>query len=148
MSISKAIDAFNSLIVINNDRIDGYMTVAAEVQENELKLFFLDLCKTSIECKDELVAEVRRMGGVPDEFSGATGKFFRAWIKIKASLSGNNLVRIMELCQEEENAALDAYKKILIQEVNDIRPEEQNVLNNQYALLKKDYEKIKYLVMD
>lgn len=148
MSISKAIDAFNALIVINNDRIDGYSAVADEMKDPGLKQFFLDLCHTSIICRNELIAEVRRMGGIPDEYSGATGKFFRAWIKIKAALGGDDINRIIALCEREENVALDAYKNVLIQEVNEIRPREQEVLNNQYALLKKDYEKVKLIVMD
>lgn len=148
MSISKAIDAFNALIVINNDRIEGYHAVAAEMNEPGLKQFFSELAQTSINCKNELVAEVQRMGGIPDEYSGATGKFFRAWIKIKAALGGEDVNRIIELCEREENVALDAYKKVLIQEVNEIKPAEQEILNAQYALLKKDYEKVKLIIVD
>lgn len=40
MDAAKTIEAFNSLIVINNDRIEGYKTDSSEVPDDDLKVFF------------------------------------------------------------------------------------------------------------
>ena len=145
MSISNAIDAFNSLIVINNDRIHGYKTAANEIESPEMKQFFLELSETSVTCRNELIKEVKRLGGIPDESTKTSGKFFRMWMSIKAVITGNDLNTIVKLCQYGENAALDTYKDVLIQEVHEIKPAEQDILNNQYALLKRDYKKLKLI---
>ncbi|MES2747087.1 MAG: PA2169 family four-helix-bundle protein [Bacteroidota bacterium] len=145
MSISKAIDAFNSLIVINNDRIKGYRTASREIEEPELKQFFVDLSETSVTCRNELIDKVESLGGVVDEGTRTSGKFFRAWMEIKSALTGNDINTIVKLCEYGENVALDAYKDVLIQEVHEIVSTEQNLLNKQYALLKGDYEKLKLI---
>jgi hypothetical protein len=41
MDNEKKIEVLNSLIVINNDRIEGYKTAEAEAKETDLKCFFL-----------------------------------------------------------------------------------------------------------
>ncbi len=38
MDNTKKIDALNSLIIINNDRIEGYKTANNEAQETDLKM--------------------------------------------------------------------------------------------------------------
>jgi uncharacterized protein (TIGR02284 family) len=146
MNTSKTIEAFNSLIVINNDRIEGYRTASETIEDEDLQSFFHDLSKTSIECRKELINEVENLGGVPeDKGTRVAGKFFRAWMEIKAALSGNNKRAILNSCEYGEDAALETYKNILIQEVDNINPAEQDLLNKQYALLKSDHNKVKLM---
>ncbi len=145
MDISKTIEAFNSLIVINNDRIEGYRTASETIEDEELQLFFSNLSKTSVECRKELIEEVERLGGTADKGTRTAGKFFRAWMEIKAILSGNNKRAILNSCECGEEAALESYKNVLIQDVHEINSYEQNLLNKQYALLKLDHSKVKLM---
>lgn len=143
MDIKKTIKAFNSLIVINNDRLEGYKIASETIDDEDLQLFFYKLSQTSGVCKKELVDEVKKLGGIPDNGTRTAGKFFRAWMEIKAVLTGNNKRVILNMCECGEDAALETYKKVLIQEVHEINSFEQNLLNNQYALLKSDHDKVK-----
>jgi uncharacterized protein (TIGR02284 family) len=145
MDLSKTIEAFNSLIVINNDRIEGYKIASETINDDDLKSFFNELSQTSVECKKELIVEVERLGGIPDEGTRTSGKFFRAWMEIKAILSGNNKRAILNSCEYGEDAALETYKNVLIHEVHEINSYEQNLLNKQYALLKSDHGRVKVL---
>jgi uncharacterized protein (TIGR02284 family) len=145
MDIEKTIEAFNSLIVINNDRIEGYKTAEAEAQETDLKMLFSDLMETSVTLRKELVAEVTRLGGTPDEGTRVTGKFFRVWMDVKAALTGNDRKAILDSCEYGEDAALEVYKKVLIQDHQDTNSKEQDMLNKHYALLKSDHDKVKQL---
>ena len=113
MDTEKTIEALNKLIVINNDRIEGYKTAAGEAKETDLKKLFSDLSQTSVECRKELVAEVTRLGGAPDEGTKTTGKFYRAWMDVKSALSGNDRATILDSCEFGEDVALQTYKKIL-----------------------------------
>ncbi|WP_310556310.1 PA2169 family four-helix-bundle protein [Flavobacterium sp.] len=145
MDTEKTIEAFNSLIVINNDRIEGYKTAEAEAQETDLKMLFSDFMQTSVECRKELVAEVIQLGGTPDEGTRVTGKFFRVWMDLKAALTGNDRKAILDSCEYGEDAALETYKKVLIQDHQDTNSKEQDMLNKHYALLKVDHDKVKKL---
>jgi uncharacterized protein (TIGR02284 family) len=145
MDIEKTIEAFNSLIVINNDRIEGYKTAEAEAQETDLKMLFSDLMETSVTLRKELVAEVTRLGGTPDEGTRVTGKFFRVWMDVKAALTGNDRKAILDSCEYGEDTALEVYKNVLIQDHQDTNSKEQDMLNKHYALLKSDHDKVKQL---
>ncbi len=145
MDIEKTISAFNSLIVINNDRIEGYKTAEAEAQETDLKMLFSDFMETSVTLRKELVAEVTRLGGTPDEGTRVTGKFFRVWMDVKEALTGNDHKAILDSCEYGEDVILETYKKVLIQDHHDTNSKEQDMLNKHYALLKSDHDKIKQL---
>ncbi len=146
MEIEKTIEAFNTLIIINNDRVEGYKTAEAEAEETDLKMLFSDFMQTSVQNRKELVAEVTRLGGNPDEGTRVTGKFFRVWMDVKAAFTGNDRKAILESCEYGENVILETYKKVLIQDHQDTNSKEQDMLNKHYALLKVDHDKIKELI--
>ena len=143
MEISKTIDAFNSLIVINNDRIEGYKTALETIHDADLQMFFLDLIQTSVKCRKELIIEVEKLGGTPDTGTRTSGKIFRAWMEIKVAITKNDRKAILNSCEYGEDVALETYKNVLIQEVHEINSFEQKLLNNHYALLKSDHDKVK-----
>lgn len=145
MDNEKTIEAFNTLIVINNDRIEGYKTASDEAKETDLKMLFSDLKQTSVECRKELVAVVTRLGGTPDEGTRVTGKFFRVWMDVKAAFTGNDRKAILDSCEYGEDAILETYKNVLIQDIQNTSLDEQAMLNKQYALLKTDHNKVRHL---
>jgi uncharacterized protein (TIGR02284 family) len=136
-----AINVLNSLIVINNDRIEGYETAAQETEETDLKDLFARLSETSKMCKNELVAEVQKLGGTPEEGTRATGKFFRVWMDFKAFLMGKDRISILNSCEYGENAAQDAYKDAF-DEPAELTATQQAMITKQKALLTVDLHKV------
>ena len=53
MGKEKLIDVLNTLIEINNDRIEGYETASKETKEQDLKTLFAQLSQTIQKCKNE-----------------------------------------------------------------------------------------------
>jgi uncharacterized protein (TIGR02284 family) len=143
MDISKIIEAFNTLIVINNDRIEGYKTAEAEAKETDLKMLFSDLMETSVQNRKELVAEVVRLGGTPEEGTRVTGKFFRMWMDVKAALTGNDREKILDSCKYGEDVIHETYKKVLINDDLNTSFLEKDMLNKHLALLQSDQDKVK-----
>jgi uncharacterized protein (TIGR02284 family) len=141
----KTIEALNSLIIINNDRIEGYKSAEAEAKETDLKILFADFMATSVENRKELIAEVKKLGATPEEGTRITGKFFRVWMDVKAALTNSDRKAILDSCEYGENVILETYKKVLIQDHHEINSTEQDLLNKHYALLKIDYVKVKQL---
>ncbi len=93
-----------------------------------------------------MVEEVTKLGGTPDEGTRITGKFFRVWMDVKAALTGNDRKMILDSCEFGEDAILEVYKKVLIEDHQEVSPKEQDMLNKHYSLLKSDHDKVKNLL--
>ncbi len=145
MDNAKTIDALNSLIVINNDRVEGYKTASEEAKESDLQMLFSDLTQTSIEARKELVAEVTSLGGTPDEGTRVTGKFFRVWMDMKAALTGSDRKTILDSCVYGEQVALDAYKNALTDHNEDLSADQKSMLSKHHTSLKADHDKVEKL---
>lgn len=145
MENQKSIDALNTLIVINNDRIEGYETASKETEETDLKNLFEKLAQTSEECKEELVEEMEKLGGTPVEGTRVSGKFFRVWMDVKAALTGKDRKVILSSCEYGEDVAVNAYKKVLEDEAQELTADQLNMINEQYELIKADHDRVKSL---
>ncbi len=112
MEKEKSIEVLNKLIEINNDRIEGYETASKETNETDLKTLFSQLIQTSKKCRQELVDQVQKLGGKVNEGTRITGKFFRAWMDVKAALTNKDRKAILSSCEQGEDVAKDTYKKV------------------------------------
>ena len=144
MNTGKAIDVLNSLIEINNDRIYGYETASKEVGETDLKMMFLHATETSLKCKAQLVAEVQSLGGIQTESTTTSGKFYRLWMDIKASVSGKDRKVILDSCVYGEEAAIETYEDLL-KDLENVTLNQQMIIQEQLLLIKADYGKVKNL---
>ena len=143
MENEKTIEVLNTLITINNDRIEGYETASKETEEPDLLKLFGQFISTSQKCKNELVSEVNKLGGEIAEGTLTTGKFFRVWMDVKAALTGKDRKVILDSCEFGEDAAVDTYQHTLQDHLEQLTPEQQNLVRSQYALIKADHDKIK-----
>lgn len=143
MKNEKTIEVLNTLVQINNDRIEGYETAFKETEEPDLKAHFSQFMLTSQKCKQELVREVIRLGGEPTEGTRVSGKFFRVWMDVKAAITGKDRKAILGSCEYGENAADETYHDVLKNELDHLMAPQQSMINAQHALLKADREVIK-----
>lgn len=145
MENQKSIDALNSLIEINNDRIEGYETASKETEETELKTLFAQLAQTSHECRADLVSEVEALAGTPAEGTKVSGKFFRVWMDVKAALTGKDRKAILDSCEYGEDAAVDTYKKVLENDAPELTADQITMIEEQYELIAADHDTVKSL---
>ena len=145
MKNEKAINVLNSLITINNDRIEGYETASKETEEHDLKTLFAQLILTSKKCKQELVKEVVSMGGEEAEGTKISGKFFRVWMDVKAALTGKDRKAILNSCEYGEDKALDTYAEVIEDNLEHLSALQQNMVVTQKSLLKADHDHVKAL---
>lgn len=144
--MEKTIEVLNTLITINNDRIEGYETASKETEEHDLKSFFAQLSATSQHCKQELKTEVSRLGGVVAEGTMVSGKFFRVWMDVKAALTGKNRKTILNSCEYGEEVAREAYEDALKNDAEYLSAEQQTMIKAQHTLLVADHHKVKSAV--
>ncbi len=143
MEKEQTIEALNTLITINNDRIEGYETAAKETEEQDLKTFFSELKQTSLHCNKELISEVTKLGGTAAEGTKTTGKFFRVWMDVKAALTGKDRKVILNSCEYGEDVAKGTYEKVLENDQKNLNAEQENMIKTQHDLLKADHNKVK-----
>jgi uncharacterized protein (TIGR02284 family) len=145
MNIEKSIDTLNTLVKINNDRIEGYETASNETDDTDLKMLFSQLAQTSYKCKAELVTEIYKLGGTPADGTKLSGKVFRIWMDIRTALAGKEMQTILNLCEYGEDAAIETYESVFESSADDISPEQRTMLKGQYLWLKTDHDKVKAL---
>lgn len=137
------IDELNNLLEINNDRIEGYKYASKETNEMDLKNLFSQLAENSQKCKQELISEIKRLGGTPIEGTRVTGKLYRAWMDIRAALSNKSRKAILKSCEFGEDIAIKNYEKA----IKNIPSESTiyGIISKQYAVLRADHDKIRDL---
>lgn len=148
MDHSKTIEVLNTLITINNDRIEGYETASKETDEQELKTLFEHFSSTSQKCKKELVHEVHQLDGIVAEGTRISGKFFRVWMDVKAALTGKDRIAILNSCEYGEDVAKETYKKALENDSKHLNEKQQTMIRDQHALLVADHDKVKSMIND
>lgn len=146
MEKEKAIDQLNALITINNDRIEGYETASKETEEPDLRNLFERFISNSRKCKQELVREVKLLGGEEAEGTKISGKFFRVWMDVKSALTGKDREAILNSCEFGEDQAQDTYDDVIENDFEHLSAGQQAMIFEQKSLLKADHDHVKALL--
>jgi uncharacterized protein (TIGR02284 family) len=147
MEISeKAIDVINDLIKINNDRVAGFEKAGTDLEgdDNGLITVFNKLAGESRQYVVELTVIARQYGGEAAEGTSTSGDLHRAWIDIKATFTGSDLLAILDECERGEDAAKSAYRNAL-DPGNELSPELAQVLQIQQQGITEGHDLIKSL---
>jgi uncharacterized protein (TIGR02284 family) len=142
METEKKIDAINSLIIINNDRSEGYKKAAEEAKDSELKSLFTKFSEQSRGFSSELRQFVPNSEEPDHDETKNTGKLFRLWMDIKAAVTSNDRKAILSSCEFGEDAAKSEYKSVL-EKSGEIPAEALSVITKQNAEILKSHDQIK-----
>lgn len=141
---TETIDVLNDLVLINNDRIEGYRKAQSETKEEDLKMLFNKMMSESMQLKQALTNQIKELGGEPDMSATTTsGKIYRVWMDIKAVFTGKDRHAVLSNCEFGEDAAQNAYKSAL--ESDDLTTEVRNLIREQQKSLKISHDEIKAL---
>ena len=110
----KTAELLNDLIVINNDRVEGYEKAASEAKDLALRGLFEALARDSRKFASELSLEVAQLGAPISTGTSTAGNIYRVWMDLKAKLTKGDQVSILNSCEEGENVALEGYRKALV----------------------------------
>lgn len=146
MKQDKGVEVLNSLITINNNRVEGYEVASKETTDADLKSLFFHLAQSSLKCKRELIYEIRKMGGEPHEGDGSiSNTFSQVWRDIKGAFTKNDRLSLLSSCAYDENVAVDAYYDTLNNNLEFLGTEQQALLNKQYLSISAGLSKIQTL---
>jgi uncharacterized protein (TIGR02284 family) len=109
--IEHQISALNDLVKINNDRIAGYEKASEGTQDDDLKALFTGYIEQSRKNNTELTDHLHVLGGDPANGTTIAGKFYHAWIDVRAKFSIKDRHSILSDCEYGEDVANAAYRK-------------------------------------
>ncbi len=138
-------EVLNDLILINNDRIEGYEKAISETEgmDVDLKAIFNKMIAQSRDYVSELSATVSRLGETPETGTTVSGKIYRTWMDIKSTFASKERQNVLELCEFGEDAAQKAYDEALASDAElpaDIRQiitDQKHDLLTSHDLIKK-----------
>jgi uncharacterized protein (TIGR02284 family) len=133
----------NDLIIINNDRYEGYKAAAEETKEADLKSIFTDFSQQSKRFSEELRKFVPASKDQPkrDETKN-TGKLYRAWMDIKAAVTNKDRKAILSSCEFGEDVAKKHYEEA-IQHPDGVPSDALEVIRKQSEEINKGHDKVK-----
>ena len=145
METKESTGVLNDLILINNDRIEGYQKAKAELKDGneDLRALFTDMIAGSHTLKMALATEVAASGEDIEEGTTNSGKIYRGWMDVKAAFSGNDRKAVLESCEFGEDAAQKAYQMAL--QEDDLPGHVRSLISDQKASLRVSHDKIKAL---
>ncbi len=111
----KASGLIKDLIIINNDRYEGYKTAAKETNDQQLKAMFEGFSAQSNQFNSVLRGFISAEESPKGETT-TSGKVYRAWMDIRAAISSNDRKVVLSSCEFGEDVALDSYKTALKEE--------------------------------
>lgn len=110
----KTASTLNDLIIINNDRYEGYQKAMEQTKDSDLKTLF---SKYSVQSKANNAALrllVPASEDTPErDETRLSGKFYRAWMDVKNALDSNNRKEVLSSCEYGEDVAKKAYENAL-----------------------------------
>lgn len=141
----KSAEVLNSLITINNDRIQGYETALDETKDADLKSLFSRFIQTSVSAKKELEVEVVKLGEKPDDGTRLDGKIYRLWMDFKAAVTGKDREAILNSCEYGEDVALQSYEDALDEEHLDTTY--KTLIESQRDKIQKDHDQVNSMLV-
>jgi uncharacterized protein (TIGR02284 family) len=144
---ANTIETLGDLILINNDRIEGYERALKEIEhsvnDSDLIPMFLRFIDDSRRYKVELGTEIAALGSEINTGTTVPGKLHRAWMSIKEAFTGHDRHSILEECEFGEDAIKRTYDEALN---DDVLPSYiRDLLMEQQAELLDAHDEIKEL---
>jgi uncharacterized protein (TIGR02284 family) len=136
----KAVSVIKGLIIINNDRYEGYNTASQETKDSDLKAMFSRFSNQS----NQFNSDLRRFipsDESPDGETTTSGKVYRAWMDVRAAISTNDRKAVLASCEFGEDVALSSYKSALEEE--DISEEIRITIRKQKDELQEAHNTVK-----
>lgn len=139
---SEIIAALNGLIETCRDGEKGFRAAAEGITNGDLATLFMNYSEQRASFAAELQAEVRRLGGDPENGGSAMGAVHRGWIDIKAAVAGKDEGAVIAEAERGEDHAVREYRKALEKA---LPTAVQTIVENQYIHVRDAHDHVRAL---
>ena len=144
METQKTATAINDLIIINNDRYEGYKKAADEIKESDLKSLFTEFSNQSKQFAAELRKFVPETKDAAEQETKTSGKLYRIWMDFRSAVSDHDRKSILSSCEFGEDAAKKTYDDVM-EHSEDLPSGAMDVIRKQREDLQKGHDTVKSL---
>jgi uncharacterized protein (TIGR02284 family) len=137
----EAVSTLNDLIETLKDGKNGFETAAADVKDPAVKSTFQEFAQQRAQLAGELQAEVRKLGGEPEQSGTVAATAHRGWMNIKNTLGGGEK-SILNEAERGEDFAVKSFEKALVKE---LPLEVREVVRRQYDEVKQAHDRVRDL---
>ena len=96
-----------------NDSVNGYREAAEHVESQEFRDLFTQFADQRARASSDLQAEVRRLGGEPDQDGSTLGGLHQAWLDLKAAVTGRDDKAIVNEVERGEDYLKEKFEAAL-----------------------------------
>lgn len=140
----ETITSINSLIIINNDRFEGYKKAAEETEDQDLRALFTRFSIQSKGWAEELRKFVPKDEEPGRDETTNSGKLYRAFMDVKAAITGKKRKTILQSCEFGEDVAKKTYDEVF-EHTEGIPAEALDLIRKQRAELQQAHDEVKAL---
>jgi uncharacterized protein (TIGR02284 family) len=136
------VESINQLIIINNDRYEGYKKAAEEAKDQDLKDMFNKFSSQSKGFSEDLKKFVDPDDLPKQNETTNSGKLYRVWMDIKAATTAKDRKAVLSSCEFGEDVAKKTYKEVL-DHPEDIPSEAMDTIRKQNEEIIKGHDTVK-----
>jgi uncharacterized protein (TIGR02284 family) len=126
-----------------NDSINGYRDSAEHVESQEFREMFNDFASRREQAAMELKAEVRRLGGEPDEDGSTMGSLHQTWVDLKSAITGRDDKAIINEVERGEDYLKEKFETALADD--NIGSECRTVIERAYQSVREGHDRMSQL---
>ena len=126
-----------------NDSIKGFRDSAEHVDSQEFRQMFTQFASQREEAAADLKAEVRRLGGNPDEDGSTLGSLHQTWVDLKSAITGRNDKAIINEVERGEDYLKGKFETALND--GDIAPECRAAVERAYQSVREGHDRVSEL---
>jgi uncharacterized protein (TIGR02284 family) len=140
---SDEVSALNTLIATTIDSITGFEESAKNVDNERFREIFRQRANERQQVVQDLRAEVRRLGGEPEEGGTFLGKAHQRFEDLKAALTGRDEKAIVNEVERGEDYIKSKFEAALKSE--DLTGESRTVVERAYQSIRSGHDQISQL---
>jgi uncharacterized protein (TIGR02284 family) len=130
----------NGLVEITIDSADGYEEAAKDAQSSRFKTLFQARAQERRGVVSDLQAEVRRLGGTPDEDGSILAAAHRVFLNVRDALTKGDEA-VVKTVEDGEDHIKAKYEKAL--QDTDVQPETRRAIEAAYAKVKAGHDQMR-----
>ena len=140
---SEAITTLNTLIATTIDSITGYENSAKDIDNQRFAEIFRQRANERQRIVEELRAEVRRLGGNPEDDGSFLGKAHQRFEDLKAAITGRDEKAIVNEVERGEDYLKSKWQAAL--ESGDLHGEVHDLIQRLYQPIKDGHDQMSQL---
>ena len=140
---NEAITTLNTLIATTIDSVTGYEDSAKNIDHERFREMFRSRADERQQVVEELRAEVRRLGGNPDDSGSFLGKAHQRFEDLKAAITGRDEKSIINEVERGEDYLKEKWQAAL--QSGNLHGESHDLVERCYQSVKAGHDQISQL---